>query len=255
MAQELASDRAAAPSPEDGRPRRPRKMAEIVAREILAHVLTSGMQPGDRLPAESVMLRQYDIARSTMREALRILEVYGVLTIRSGPGGGPVLSDMGPREIAQTVQLFLSAKRVALGDVWGSLQLLHALLARQAAVAGDAGQLAALRENLAQEPTDDRREYNRLVTNFHQTMADVPGGRLLRVMVEVLEEIMVLQVGKRVDIASAMAYFSDRKGIAEAVFAGDAEEAARLTVQHSERVTKLLRRSVPGALERPVEWT
>ena len=230
-------------------------MSEVVAREILAEVLSSGLKPGDRLPAESVMLRQYDIARSTMREALRILEVYGVLAIRPGPGGGPVLADIGFRDIAHAMQLFFTATNLTLGEVTSSLHLLQAMLARQAATVRDPDQMERLRVAVERQPSEDRTEFHQTVVGFHHVLADVPGGKVLRVFVEAMEQMMALQVGMRVDIHDMKENLQDHEDIADAVFAGDPDLAAKLSAEHSKRVVKLLRKSAPGALERRIEWT
>lgn len=230
-------------------------MSEIVAREILDDIHASNLVPGDRLPAESIMLRQYNIGRSTLREALRLLEVYGVLTIRSGPGGGPVLVEIRPRDIAQVMQLFLSVSGFTLGDVTDSLYFLQEMLARQAAAERDPTQLAALRKVVEAEPTDDRREFHRTISGFHHVMAELPRGRMLRVIVQAMEEMMTLQIGKQVDIHDAKENLRDHVDITDAIEAGDSDRAAELMAEHTTRVVRLLRKSAPGALDRRVEWT
>src|SRR5215204_5074996 len=80
--------------------RRVDKVSEVVAREILSEITEQDLQPGAKLGPESEMLERYDIGRSSLREALRILEVYGVITIKPGPGGGPVVRRLSSRDFA-----------------------------------------------------------------------------------------------------------------------------------------------------------
>ena len=44
------------------------------------------LQPGSLLPSEAVMLKEYGVGRASLREALRVLEVNGLITVKPGPG-------------------------------------------------------------------------------------------------------------------------------------------------------------------------
>src|SRR2546427_13274672 len=67
---------------------RTEKKAEALARQILDDVIDNGLGPGTMLPPEAAMLDRYLVGRTTLREALRILEVHGLLVIHSGQGRG-----------------------------------------------------------------------------------------------------------------------------------------------------------------------
>jgi GntR family transcriptional repressor for pyruvate dehydrogenase complex len=70
-------------------PHRSRKLAEIVAHELVAEIAKQGLTPGRVLPPEADMVRSFGVGRATIREALRLLEVQGLIAMRPGPGGGP----------------------------------------------------------------------------------------------------------------------------------------------------------------------
>ncbi|MFC3242810.1 FadR/GntR family transcriptional regulator [Gordonia humi] len=66
------------------------KASEVTAASIVSDIVRLGLKVGDRLPAEVDMLAQYPVSRETLREALRILEVQGMIALKRGPGGGPL---------------------------------------------------------------------------------------------------------------------------------------------------------------------
>lgn len=72
---------------------KPKKTAILVAQRIVDEIVDQDLQPGAPLLPERVMLPRYGVARGTLRESLRILETYGLITIKTGPGGGPVVAD------------------------------------------------------------------------------------------------------------------------------------------------------------------
>src|SRR5258706_14653274 len=97
--------------------RKSRKMAEVIAREIVADIIRRDLEPGTRLPGEVEMMGHFDVSRFTLREALRLLEVQGVVTVRRGPGGGPVVAGMTARDFVDPMSLHLQMARATYGEL------------------------------------------------------------------------------------------------------------------------------------------
>ena len=85
--------------------RRP-KTSELIAREIVANISRNAMQEGDPLASEAEMLELYGVGRASLREALRMLESHGLVTMRSGPGGGATVGRAQPRALGRVQGLF-----------------------------------------------------------------------------------------------------------------------------------------------------
>jgi DNA-binding FadR family transcriptional regulator len=66
---------------------------EEVSAEIKRMIFKGILKPGDRLPSETQLARQFSVGRQTVRESLRILELSGFLTIQKGSTGGSVIGD------------------------------------------------------------------------------------------------------------------------------------------------------------------
>ncbi len=77
----------------------PLKTAESVARDIVNDIVASGLGEGDVLASEAKMVEQYAVSRESLREGLRLLEAQGLIRIRRGPGGGPVVGTVAAPEI------------------------------------------------------------------------------------------------------------------------------------------------------------
>jgi len=65
---------------------RNRRLSEKVAEEIKAIINKTGLNPGDLLPSEADLARDLEVSRTTVREALRILELGGLIQTRQGKG-------------------------------------------------------------------------------------------------------------------------------------------------------------------------
>ena len=79
----------------------------LVARHIVRDAVRAGLAPGDVLPPERAMLETYRTCRGTLREARRLLEFQGVITLKPGPGAGPVLLTPPAARLASTLQLLM----------------------------------------------------------------------------------------------------------------------------------------------------
>src|SRR6516165_2243914 len=94
-----------------GAAQRPPKAAMLVAQRILRDALRSGLRTSDLLEPERTMLEKYQTGRGTLREALRLLEFQGVISLKPGPGGGPILLNPAASHLAGTLQLLMRINR------------------------------------------------------------------------------------------------------------------------------------------------
>ncbi|MFM8871031.1 MAG: FadR/GntR family transcriptional regulator, partial [Actinomycetota bacterium] len=69
------------------------KTHEAVADTLRRQIVLGRFKVGDRLPTEEELTGHFDVARTTLREALRVLESQGLIEIRRGRNGGPVVTE------------------------------------------------------------------------------------------------------------------------------------------------------------------
>src|ERR1035437_9212845 len=89
------------------RPARAHKAAMAIAQQIVEEISSNNYAAGTKLSTEKDMLEQYGVGRGTLRESLRFLEMNGVVTMKPGPGGGPVVGEPDARDLAGTLGLLL----------------------------------------------------------------------------------------------------------------------------------------------------
>ena len=129
--------------------RRTEKASERLALEIVQTIYETKMQPGDHYLSEAEALRTHGVARSTYREALRFLEIQGVIKIRNGPGGGPVISQPGWPHLASSVALLLQFANAPMQAVMEARNAIEPGMAEMAAQNASDDDIAAMERDLA----------------------------------------------------------------------------------------------------------
>ena len=161
----MAAPRRPEPAPDQhGSPMtrsRPPKAAMLVAQRIVRDIGRAGLRPGDLLPPERAMLETYETGRGTLREALRLLEFQGVIALKPGPGGGPILMNPAAAHLASTLQLLMQLNQAPYRTLIEARAVLEPVLSRLAAERIDAAALAELAGSLARmrEHIDDRDSF------------------------------------------------------------------------------------------------
>ncbi|MGE0307245.1 MAG: FadR/GntR family transcriptional regulator [Acidimicrobiia bacterium] len=120
------------------------KTSRLVANELRRRILSGQLQIGDRLPVEEELTAAFGIARTTLREALRILEAAGLITIRRGRGGGGTVTLPSLEHLALPIVTVLQMQHTTLGDLGAALEIIEPQLAGQLAVTRTAADLAAM---------------------------------------------------------------------------------------------------------------
>src|SRR6202041_3242678 len=102
------------------------KMAELVATHIRRQIVLGQLVEDDVLPSETALMEEFSISRPTLREAFRILESEGLITVRRGARGGARVhmprADVAARYAASVLQ----ANGVLLSDVYEARTIIEA---------------------------------------------------------------------------------------------------------------------------------
>src|SRR5215211_1186090 len=94
-----------------------REKPQQIADDIRALIVSGELSEGDSLGHEHDLVERFGVSRPSLREALRILEAEGLITVVRGVLGGVVAHQPDERMTARTAALVLQARNVTLGDV------------------------------------------------------------------------------------------------------------------------------------------
>jgi DNA-binding FadR family transcriptional regulator len=239
---------------------RPRslKTSERVARELAANIVDQGLTEGTTLPTEKVMAESLGIGRTTVREALRLLEMHGVLRIRPGPGGGPTVHRPGPHDLSEVLTLILQFEGATLDDVMGARVDLEPLVARAAGTKigkPAIDELRAVNEQYA-ATADDAVEQTAANRRFHSIIAENCGNVVLGILTEPLVRIAHNGVGGGVTYSTKQleASVEDHDQIIRALAKHDPDAAEAAMRAHVQKTTAFWRRQYRDLISRPVRW-
>jgi len=97
------------------------RIAESVADELRVRILTGDGPDDYRLPTQDQLVREFGVSYPSVREAIRILETEGLVTVRRGNVGGAEVHRPDESSAAYHLGLALQARRVPLGDLAAGL--------------------------------------------------------------------------------------------------------------------------------------
>jgi DNA-binding FadR family transcriptional regulator len=234
------------------------KIFELVARDIIRQIATDRLAPGSMLPSEAQMLEQYDVGRASLREALRVLEVHGLITIKPGPGGGPVVARVDGSDFGRMATLYFQVGGATFRELTEARLVMEPVMARLAAQRGDPERIEELRAVLDESrgiPLAVDESYLRSARDFHGIVAGMSGNRVLDLFGASLKEIFTDRVSGMLFPASRRRQvLEDHEAIAKAIFRGEASRAERLMREHMEEFVEYVRKRHPGLMDEVVDW-
>jgi DNA-binding FadR family transcriptional regulator len=157
--------------------RRFRKRSDQVAEQIKMWIVTHKMSPGDKLPQEKELIALFGVSKGTMREALKALEVQGVVEIVTGPGGGAIIAAVSDARIMGLLLNYFYYRTPTVNEIYDVRKVLEPELAVAAVdhlTAEHFERLESLIRKTSQ-PTataDERREQRAAELDFHNVLAD-----------------------------------------------------------------------------------
>ena len=215
---------------------------QIVIDAVELDLLEGRLSPGDHLPPERTLAADLGVGRSSVREALRVLEVLGLIrtAVGSGPSAGAIIVARPGGGMSALMRLQVAAQGFAVADVVktrliveGSIAAELAEACRAAAPAPDLTGAAQILTAMERQPVTEA-EFLALDTQFHLSLAEANGNQVitatmagLRSAIEGYARAGVAQLASWP--ATSARLMREHRGILAAISAGEAD-ASRLAV-------------------------
>jgi GntR family transcriptional repressor for pyruvate dehydrogenase complex len=214
---------------------------ELVLERIEEQIVARNLRVGDRLPAERDLATQLGVSRSSVREAVRILQAQGVVTtaVGTGPQSGTVIAALPAEALTRVLRLHLALASFELAeliDARVTLERSSVGLAARLATQEDLAQLRTLLEQM-DDPSVSRDRFNALDADFHVALARASHNRLVSDVTVALRNSLrgpIQQSFGLIDDWDSLrvSLVEDHHAIFEAVENGDADTAAGRIESH-----------------------
>jgi DNA-binding FadR family transcriptional regulator len=153
------------------------KRGDLIADSIKQWIVRDKMRPGDRLPSEKQLTEKYQVGKASVREALKSLEVQGLIRTATGPTGGSFVAEVTETRILNHLQSYFFFKDVTATHVYEVRRSVEPTLARHIAEIADEKLLRKLADNIqasqgAIRTREDWQRHQQTHIEFHDLLAD-----------------------------------------------------------------------------------
>jgi DNA-binding FadR family transcriptional regulator len=223
---------------------------EQIIVQIEDAIVEGRLQPGDRLPAERELAETFKVSRASVREALRVLEMFGVVVARrgTGPDAGSTVAEGARTGILNALRLHTGLLRIPTQDIVDVRAALESHAAHSAAMRHEEGDTAGLRaivDSMGKAKTI--AAYNELDTEFHVELARISGNALMPVLMEALRAAM------RRDMLQAFAAMDDWHVARDRLMAEHLAIVERIEARDGEAAEARLREHVVSFYRQAIE--
>lgn len=202
------------------------------------------------------MISDFRVGRGTLREALRILEVNGFLTLKPGPGGGPIVEGLQDESFGRMATLFFQMGGMTYRELVEARLIMEPVAARLAAErqreakAPKGLEIAASVEDIRNE-----QEYLLHTSDFHAAVTRSSGNGIVSLFCQSLADVyrervrgVLFPVDRRGEVVAAHA------AIARAISSGNGSRAEKLMREHMEEYASYVFERHPAIMDEIVEW-
>ena len=230
------------------------KIAEKVAHAIVHDIVSKQLPAGTQLPSEANMLEEFGVGRGSLREALRILEIHGIITLKPGPNGGPSVVKAEVADFGRMASLFFHLNGATINQLLAARLVLEPLMVRLAAEQR-AQELSGRLADPSHTDVLNDQVYFDATKDFHQAVASMSDNPVLNLISASLEAVF------RDQISGLLSPIDERKHVLEvhstierAISEGKATRAERLMHEHMQQYADWARKQHPHLLDQVIDW-
>ncbi len=217
------------------------KVYEEVAAQIQRQIAEGVLRPGDRLPAERELAEAFGVSRSSVRDAIRVLELAGLVVPRQGEG--TVVRELTMESLVSPLASVLVTRKDLLADLLEARRLIEPGVAQRAALHATDDDLQAMQGIL--ERQQEEIAAGRLAieedTAFHYRLATTARNQVILKVIDVLMDLLQEERARSLQVRGRPRRSLDgHRRILDAVRRRDPEAAALAMEQHLKEIGEIL---------------
>lgn len=223
----------------------------MVAAVLRERIVAGDMEPGESLPKQEDLLAEFRVSLPSLREAMRILESEGLITVRRGKTGGAIVHGPQADNAAQMLGLVLQSRQVQLKDLSIALRALEPACAVLCSKRSDRKQtVVEPLQRLHEESLtvmDDPVAFTKVARRFHEQMINACGNQTLILVVGALDHLWssrdeIWDRYSKVDTKETERSVreqgaEDHKMVIDAIAEADGEKVQRVLYEHLQHST------------------
>ncbi len=207
-----------------------------IVQQIKTSIFDGKLMPGDRLPSEKELTEQFGVSRTTVRDALRVLESQGLINIKVGAGGGAFISPPSSEPISQVVNDMLRLTRVSTRELVEARLVIETSIVTYAADRATPEDLEAMRQAIAEAKAArlaGEARFTPYSVNFHVALAKAAKNQVLLFTVNTFRSAFYETLEKLMpDEGMSERAIEDHQQLLDAIAAHDVERALQVMREH-----------------------
>ena len=210
------------------KPIKSKRTFEEVSSEIKRLVFKGTLKPGDKLPSETELARQFNVGRQTIREAMRLLELSGFLTIQRGVSGGPLIKNTVLNTISNSLIDALLIKKISIEDLIFARLEIEKVVLKQVINNADDSDIQMLQENIVQAKNKIQNSIQPFEENmqFHKLLAKASKNHIFMVVVEsIMTVVSDITSQLEVDLQRSKKIIKHHENILNSIISKNSDEA------------------------------
>ncbi|MFC5829749.1 FadR/GntR family transcriptional regulator [Nonomuraea insulae] len=210
---------------------------ERVVEQVEEAIESGALSPGGRLPSERELMTQFSVSRSTVREALRVLQARGLVRSRHGDPHGAEVLPFSPAALHKSMTTLARVEELSLAELVQFRMVLDAaaiLLAARLRTEEQLAEMSAAVARMRAAAERDEAAFGAADVDFHDAVVRASGNKLIQICTDVVRSIVLKLISERIAGApdrEALMRRSIRhhEEVVAAIRAGDGPLAARLS--------------------------
>lgn len=233
-------------------PIRTKRVFEEICEQVRREMAAGTLRPGDKLPPERELALKLGVSRAAVREALRSLEIAGVVGLHKGARGGAFILKGDPDLVTRSIRDMFHLGRISLDNLTEARTLVMQLAMQLACERIRPTTVAALERNvdrLTTLPTTGKASARVAISaEFYRLISQATDNTVLQVIIEALTDIVLQQVEDS-NIEFFPNLIAHRRRLVEYIATRQVDEAKREMTEHLQRLRRHLMRAERTAAE------